>query len=168
MSGRKNFIYYSLMGIMVGFLVVHLFIFDKINIPSESMIPTLRVHDKLYTIPLNDKTKISRKDILVFHSHENILYVKRVIGLPGEVVDIRKGVVYIDGQKLDEPYIGTFDSETEGTFVVPEDSYLFLGDNRKYSSDARFWKNPYIQRDRIVSKVVFRYFPSNRIGFIGK
>lgn len=166
MSAKKNILYYFLMAIMLATILVHLFVFTKINIPSESMLPTLKIHDKLYTIPVKKPSQINRKDILVFHSHEGTLYVKRLIGLPGEVVDIRKGVVFVDGVQLDEPYIGNFDSETERTFVVPEGKYLFLGDNRKYSNDARFWEDPYIDFDKIVSKAKFRYFPSSRVGVV--
>ncbi len=96
-----------------------------------------------------------------------IYYVKRVIGLPGDVVDIHDGHVYLNGsaEPYDEPYLAE-DMATPYAlhYEVPEDCYFMMGDNRNYSLDARFWDNPYISEDKILAKVLFRYFP--RIGTI--
>lgn len=91
-----------------------------------------------------------------------VYYVKRVIGLPGDVIDIHDGHVYLNGS--DEPYIEPYLAEDMETpyplhFEVPEGSYFMMGDNRNYSLDARFWDNPYISEDKILAKVLFRYFP---------
>lgn len=99
--------------------------------------------------------------------NSTIYYVKRVIGVPGDVVDIRDGCVYLNNSEepLDEPYLAE-DMETPYPlhYEVPEGCYFMLGDNRNYSLDARFWEHTYIREDRILAKVLFRYFP--KIGII--
>ncbi len=91
-----------------------------------------------------------------------IYYVKRVIGVPGDVVDIHDGHVYLNGS--DTPETESYLSEEMMTpqtlhYEVPEGHYLMLGDNRNYSLDARFWRYTYIPEDQMVAKVLFRYFP---------
>ena len=90
--------------------------------------------------------------------------MKRLIGLPGETVEINEdGQVFINGEKLNEPYAKQAKGEGR-TFTVPQGSYFFLGDNRPISVDARYWTNPYIPEDKIIGKATFRFFPLNRIG----
>ena len=105
-----------------------------------------------------------RGDIVIFRfpDNEEIYYVKRVIGLPGDTIDIADGHVYLNGsaEPMEEPYIREpMIPEEPMHFEVPEDSYFMMGDNRNYSSDARRWKNTYVKRDKLVAKVLFRYFP---------
>ena len=107
-----------------------------------------------------------RGDIVIFHFPDDptgtIYYVKRIIGLPGDTVDIIDGKVYLNGFKtpLDEPYIREpMDPEPPARFEVPEDSYFMMGDNRNFSADARRWENKYVKRDKIIAKVLFRYYP---------
>ena len=107
-----------------------------------------------------------RGDIVIFHFPDDptgtIYYVKRIIGLPGDTVDIIDGKVYLNGSKtpLDEPYIREpMDPEPPARFEVPEDSYFMMGDNRNFSADARRWENKYVKRDKIIAKVLFRYYP---------
>ena len=100
--------------------------------------------------------------IFRFPDNEEIYYVKRVIGLPGDTIDIVDGHVYLNGSEtpLEEPYIREpMIPEEPMHFEVPEDSYFMMGDNRNYSSDARRWKNTYVKREKLVAKVLFRYFP---------
>jgi signal peptidase I len=96
-------------------------------------------------------------------------YIKRVIGLPGEKIEFRDGFVYIDGEKLNEPYIDGGITECGGReycrgFTVPEDSVFVLGDNRTNSSDSRSF-GP-VSLDHIVGKAWFTYWPSDDIGFV--
>lgn len=111
-----------------------------------------------------------RGDIVIFRypDNEEELYVKRVIGLPGETVDIRDGYIYIDGADtpLDEDYLKEDWTVATGNyhFVVPEDSYLMLGDNRNDSWDARYWTNPYVREDKILGKAAVIYWPVHDIG----
>lgn len=118
-----------------------------------------------------------------------LYYLKRVIGMPGDTVEIKQegsvrqgdldravpglneslgddamlagAAVYVNGEKIDEPYLKEPMLYTgDMTFEVPEDCYFMLGDNRNNSLDARFWANPYISKDKMVAKVLFRYFPN--------
>ena len=93
-----------------------------------------------------------------------IYYVKRIIGLPGDVIDIIDDEVYRNGELLDEPYLA--EEMTTGEtfhFEVPEDHYFMMGDNRNYSLDARYWKRPYISKDKMIAKVLFEYFPTPKL-----
>lgn len=129
------------------------------RIPSESMEPTLMVHD--WTIAdrraYRDRAP-ERGDKIIFYSHEEEESMcKRVIGLPGETVSFVGGRVYIDGKPLDESAYLEEDvmTECQDTFVVPEDSYFLLGDNREISLDSRFWEEPYISIEDIQSRIFF-------------
>ena len=91
-----------------------------------------------------------------------IYYVKRVIGEPGDIVDIHDGHVYLNGSETpeEEPYLSEEMFTPQALhYEVPEGHYLMLGDNRNYSLDARFWRYTYIDEDQMVAKVLFRYFP---------
>ena len=91
--------------------------------------------------------------------------IKRVIGLPGEVVTSRNGMILIDGRRLDEPYLGTDRrGSDEGRWAVPEDAYFVLGDNRVNSCDSRAWG--FLPRENLISRAVFRYWPRSRIGLV--
>ena len=107
-----------------------------------------------------------RGDIIVFESTAgsgNDL-IKRVIGLPGERVEIVQGTVYIDGQMLAEPYIKEAWSDTRPPIVVPERHYYVLGDNRNSSQDSRSGRVGLVPRDRIVGKTLLRYWPLGDFG----
>ncbi len=97
---------------------------------------------------------------------ETIYYVKRVIGVEGDVIDIVGGNVYLNGSEtpLDEPYLAEeMDPNETFHFEVPEDCYFMMGDNRNYSADARYWRNPYISKDKMIAKVLVEYFPTPKI-----
>ena len=97
---------------------------------------------------------------------KTVYYVKRVIGLPGDVIDIIDDKVYLNGSEtpLEEPYLAEEMNQGETMhFEVPKDCYFMMGDNRNFSADARSWKNPYISKDKLVAKVLFEYFPTPKI-----
>jgi signal peptidase I len=148
-------------------LLINKFLLFKIYIPSESMVPTLQVGDQLFVTKIYNKDKIKRGDILVFYSEElSELLIKRVVGLPGESVEIKSdGVVYINGEKLDETYVANKSSKT-GKFQVPENKLLFLGDNRANSKDSRYWQEPYISLDKVRGKARVIVFPFRRMSFV--
>ena len=105
-----------------------------------------------------------RFDIVIFKypDDESRLFIKRVIGLPGEVVEIKDGKVYIDGSPtpLDDSFIPEKMIGSYGPYTVPENCYFMLGDNRNDSKDSRSWKNKFVRFDQIVGKAVVRYYPS--------
>lgn len=92
--------------------------------------------------------------------------VKRVIGLPGDVVDIHDGYVYINGEQLDEPYLHVLTNEKSLTYplTVPEDSYFVMGDNRTVSLDSRDFGS--VPIEKIEGRVVFRFWPLDHFGFV--
>ena len=114
-----------------------------------------------------------RGDIIIFKypDNESTKYVKRVIGLPGDTVSFKDGDVYINGEKLNEPYLKTQHSTYTSveSYTVPEGSYFMLGDNRENSKDSRFWNNTYVKKQKILAKVMFRYYngETHRIDFAG-
>lgn len=111
-----------------------------------------------------------RGDVVIFHypDDEEELYVKRVIGLPGEEVRIDDGKIYIDGSEtpLEEDYLKEEWTVATGPYLfeVPDDCYLVLGDNRNDSWDARYWDNKYVSIDKILGKGEVIYWPLQDIG----
>lgn len=140
------------------------------RVPSASMETTIMTKDRVIGSRLTYKfSDPQRGDIAIFRfpDDESIYYVKRIIGLPGDTIDIVDGQVYLNGstEPLDEPYLREpMIPEPPMHFEVPEDCYFMMGDNRNYSSDARRWENTYVKREKLIAKVLFRYYP--RIGKI--
>ena len=152
-----------------------LVVFTNAKVPTGSMKDTINENDRLIGLRLAYvAAEPQRGDVVIFKypDDESTKYVKRVIGLPGETVSFKNGDVYIDGKLLEEDYTREPHSTVavnETEYTVPENSYFMLGDNRRNSKDARFWKNTYVTKDKIVAKVLFRYFDgaNNKIGFAG-
>ena len=150
-------------------VVLRTFVFANAIVPTGSMLNTIQLNDRIIANRLayvNDDPE--RYDIILFHfpDNEEQIYVKRVIGLPGETVEIVNGVVYVtktDGEtvQLDDSFVTNCKPDGDfGPYIVPEDSYFMLGDNRNNSIDSRFWENKFVHKDKIIGKVMFRYFPS--------
>ena len=148
-------------------LVFTNFIIINAEVPSGSMRDTIWEGDRLFGFRLAYKfSEPKRGDIIIFKfpDDETQNYVKRVIGLPNDIVQIKNGRVYINGEELDEPYIKDYildDGETY-TYIVPEDSYFMLGDNRNNSKDSRYWVNTFVKKEKIVDKVVVRYYSGEK------
>lgn len=149
--------------------VLNTFIIANSEVPSGSMENTIMTGDRVIGSRLSYRfDDPERGDIAIFRfpDNEKIYYVKRIIGLPGETVDIIDGHVYItspgsdEKQLLNEPYLREpMIPEAPMHFEVPEDCYFMMGDNRNYSLDARRWENTYVKREKLIAKVLFRYFP---------
>ncbi|MVX63745.1 signal peptidase I [Clostridium chromiireducens] len=121
-------------------------------VPSESMKDTLMVGDKLLVSKNIEPLKVG--GIYTFY-HENKLLIKRLIAVGGDHVKIDNNNVFVNGNKLDEPYVSSLmTKEIHVDLIVPEDKYYFLGDNRNNSNDARFWKNLFIDKDDIDGKAM--------------
>lgn len=158
------------------------FVIINARVPSGSMKDTIEIGDRLIGFRLAYVTEEPKRgDVVIFRypDDESQRFIKRIIGLPGDTVEIRQdpenaelAEVYVNGEKLEENYLAElmlYDPADGGThtFQVPDGSYLMLGDNRNHSNDARFWQNKYVSRDKILAKAVFRYFsgPTRKISF---
>ena len=152
--------------------VLNTFIIANSKVPSGSMENTIMTNDRVIGSRLTYRFSAPQQgDIAIFRfpDDESIYYVKRVIGLPGDTIDIRNGKVYKNGSQtpLDEPYLKEeMFPEEDMHFEVPDDCYFMMGDNRNFSYDARYWENTFVHRDKIIAKVLFRYWPLNQIGTI--
>ena len=158
-----SWIEYILSAVVIAFLLTK-FVILNAYIPTGSMENTIMPGDRVFASRLHYRfTEPQRGDIVVFKypDNEEVNYVKRVIGLPGETVEIKNGEVYVDGVKLEEPYIKeAMITEDRGPYYVPEDSYFVMGDNRNNSNDSRYWTTTnFVHKSKILGKVAFEYFP---------
>lgn len=171
--------------IIVAFLLavfIRATIAEARYIPSGSMLPSLQVGDRLIVEKLTGYVSSpERGDILVFYPPKpgapelNIFgkamrwlgfttepaYIKRVIGLAGETLEVKEGLVYINGKPLDEPYIKAppfYDYK----ITVPPDHLFMMGDNRNNSQDSHIW-GP-LPANHVIGKAVFRFLPLDRVG----
>ncbi|MBQ0000975.1 MAG: signal peptidase I [Clostridiales bacterium] len=161
-------------------LVVNGVILINAKIPSGSMESTIMTGDRIFGLRLAyglnmelGDFKISKKwadperfDIIIFKypDDNSQLFIKRLIGLPGETIEVRDGKVYINDSEtpLDDSFTNEIpkgDYFDFGPVTIPEDSYFMMGDNRNHSNDSRFWNDPFVSFDEIVGKALFRYYP---------
>jgi signal peptidase I len=155
-------------------LGIRQFIAEPRYIPSESMLPTLEVNDRLMVEKISYLFREpERGDIIVFSPPDSLreknpnlkdALIKRVIGLPGEKVEVRAGKVFINDRPLAEDYIAERPTYQWGPEIIPKDSYLVLGDNRNNSYDGHYWG--YVSRDDIIGRAAFRFWPPGRVGNI--
>ena len=154
--------------VVIFVVVVNNFLIINAKIPSESMENTIMTGDRIFgnrlAYVLGDP---ERYDIVIFRypDDESQLFIKRVIGLPGETVEIIDGKVYIDGSDtpLDDSFTPEIPTGSYGPYTVPEGCYFMLGDNRNNSKDSRYWQNPYVEKDKMLGKAVLKYFPGFKI-----
>lgn len=154
------------------FIVIYLFVFQPHQVKGASMDPTF--HDGQYIITSKiayrlDKPKLG--DVVVFKSTQDIDYefIKRIIAVPGDRVKIKDGVVFVNGNPLTEYYTQSPTNPFSNGFIredeeisIPQGAYFVLGDNRIRSSDSRDWG--FVPYNAIVGKVIFRYYPFDKIG----
>ncbi len=162
-------------------LGIRQFVAEARYIPSESMVPTLQINDRLIVEKVSYRFHDpERGDIVVFMppdaaakyclgpQNANVkikdAFIKRVVGLPGDKVEVRGGTVLINDRPLQESYIAAEPDYELPPSVVPPDSYLVLGDNRNNSCDGHFW-GP-VPRENLIGRATFRFWPPNRIGSI--
>lgn len=141
-------------------LLVWNFVGYGVWITSGSMIPTLEVKDRLIVTRVHNPKNLKEGDIVLFKNDEfkGDILIKRLIGLPGDTIEIKNGVVYRNGQELKEDYVKN-NEIYNGSFKVPDNKYFFLGDNRANSDDSRYWKDPYVDESYIEGKAQVKYYP---------
>lgn len=141
-------------------LLINKFVIYKVSPPTASMENTIMVNDKVVTFRLAYLfSKPDRGDIVVFEAPDTPEedYIKRIIGLPGETIEVIDGLVYIDGEPLQEDYLKETMTGSFGPFEVPEGEFFMMGDNRNISWDARYWTKKYVEKDKIRGKALFKY-----------
>ena len=147
---------------VLAFLISNFVVVNAV-VPTGSMENTIQVSDRIMAFRLTYLFEDpARGDIIIFEppDGDEDWYVKRIIGLPGDTVEIHDGGVYINGTRLQEDYVKEPTEGVFGPYHVPEDSYFMMGDNRNDSLDSRFWHNHYVRRDQIKGKVLFEYYQS--------
>lgn len=169
-------------------LFINFFIIVNSTVPTGSMETTIMSGSRMIGFRVAYLFKEpQRGDIIVFRFPDDPsqFFVKRVIGLPGETVEVVGGITYIDGVQLDEPYINDdYWIEYElikddpamveaqglrynaGPYTVPEGSYFMMGDNRGNSRDSRMWDNKFVTKDKIIGKAWLCYFPFSDFGVL--
>ncbi len=159
--------FFSWVRVFVGaFIVAYLisnFVIVNARVPSGSMISTINIGDKVIGFRLSYLfSDPERGDIVMFNApdKENTIYIKRVIGLPGDVIRIENNTLYINGKLYEEKYIKNGWQKMAGTYEkkVPKGQYFMMGDNRDYSNDSRSWGT--VPKKEIIAKAIFRYYPS--------
>ena len=162
----KEIISYA--AIILVVIIIRIFIFEPVKVDGPSMDTTLADGQVLILNKLRYRmTDIKRYDIVVLEV-DGTKIIKRVIGLPNEVIEIKNNKVYADGKELDNSFASTESSDFKmsdiGLEKIPGDSYLVMGDNRKISSDSRSFGT--VKRNQILGRVTFRIWPLNKIGVV--
>jgi len=181
MVKKKNEIF-EWMKVIIGALVltviIRSFFFTPIVVDGASMNPTLHDRDRMIVTKIGEP---ERFDIVVFHAPDGRDYIKRVIGLPGDRIEYKNDILYVNGKAYDEPYLKTFkESITQGTLTesftleetevgsetVPEGHLFVLGDNRRYSSDSRHIGA--IPLEKVVGTTNIVFYPIEEMKIIKK
>jgi len=148
-------------------MLLRIFVIEARVIPSGSMLPTIQLKDRVMVNKFIYYFKDpQRGDIVVFDPPDvlntNQDYIKRVIGLPGDKVEMKNSKVYINDRPLKEPYLSEPLHYEYGPVVVPENSLMVLGDNRNQSFDSHYW-NAWLTFDHLKGKAFATYWPVNHI-----
>ena len=169
---RKTILEYVVLVVVAAVLalVVNKKIIVNAEVPSGSMEPTVMTGDRILVSRLSYRFgEVKRGDVVMFYypDNEEEQWLKRVIGMPGETLEIREGYVYIDGadRPLEEIYLEKEQHGDYGPYEIPEDAYFVMGDNRGNSLDSRFWNNTCVKKEKIIGKAVLVYYPKlSRLG----
>ena len=159
--------------VVAAALLVNTFLIINAKIPSASMETTIMTGERVFGNRLAYINSLPKRyEIVIFHypDDEKRLFVKRVIGLPGDTIEVKDGQVYINGvnDMENETFVSSDLHDEFGPYTVPENCYFMMGDNRAHSNDSRMWHNTCVRLDQIVGRAGLRYWPLNKIGFINK
>lgn len=150
-----------LTAIVISFGLNH-YVISNALVPSGSMESTIQVNDRLFINRLSYVTQEpQRGDIISFYfpDDEEEIYLKRIIGLPGETIEGRDGEIYINDVLLEESYIKEISYDDFGPYTVPDECYFCMGDNRNHSFDSRYWQHKFVSKDKIVGRALLKYYP---------
>jgi signal peptidase I len=183
-NGFTNFLKEWVPSILIAvalWYVLQAFVIQQVLVPTGSMKPTIVEGDRIMILKFLYFDDLEHGDIVVFYppvkGKEDVPYIKRLVGLPGDKVETKDGILYRNGKKVNENYLRDPQINYTVDFgTVPEGSYLFLGDNRNESADASThftsspgdsnWQSYYVKDDKIIGKALFRIFPVDRFGAV--
>ena len=152
--------------------VLRTYVIEARKIPTGSMLPTIQLDDRVIVDKFFFKYfgHIVPGDIIVFHpppsAHATDDFIKRVIAVAGDKVEIRNHITYVNDKALYEPYIAEKSKNDFGPVVVPKDSVFVMGDNRNNSDDSRIWG--FLPDQNITGRTLFRYWPLNHFGALAR
>lgn len=152
--------------------VLRTYVIEARKVPTGSMLPTIQLEDRVIVDKFFFKRidKISHGDIIVFHpppsAHATEDFIKRVVGLAGDKLEIRNRTTYINDQPLYEPYVLEKSKNDFGPIVIPADTVFVMGDNRNNSADSREWG--FLPVQNITGRSLFRYWPMDQIGALAR
>lgn len=154
-------------------IMIRLVIAEPRYIPSDSMLPTLQIGDRVVVEKVSYRFHHPKRgDIIVFDPPALLqefgytidqAFIKRVIGEPGQTIQIQNGKVYLDNEPLQEPYIAAPPNYSLPPLTIPEGQYFVMGDNRNNSNDSHVWG--FLPEENIIGRAVFRFWPLPNIGF---
>ncbi|MBD1849019.1 signal peptidase I [Leptolyngbya sp. FACHB-711] len=155
-------------------IVIRLFVAEPRYIPSDSMLPTLQIGDRLVVEKIAYRFRSPQHgEIVVFDPPLQLqqfgyapdkAFIKRVIGTPGDIVQVTQGNVLINGQSLTEAYLAEPPAYEMPSVRVPADQFFVMGDNRNNSNDSHVWG--FLPRQNIIGRAIFCFFPFDRLGFL--
>ncbi len=160
----------TVVGAVLLAALIMLFVGRAFTVDGPSMLPTLHGGERLIVDKLTYRFREpNRGDIIVFRypAEPSHYFIKRVIGLPGDEIEIQHGRVYVNQQPLVEEYINSGILGHYGEYVVPNDHYFVLGDNRNNSQDSRNPLVGYVPRELVVGRALIRYWPMDRLAILG-
>lgn len=152
---------------LLAFVIIRSFLFTMIRVDGESMIETLQDGDRLFVTVLDVKIGgVENEDVIIckYPGEGSTYFVKRVIAQPGQTVEIKDGVTYVDGVAREEDYVDHQTIIDYGPYTVPEGKVFVMGDNRANSRDSR--KVGALDDDLIVGQVRCIWWPLDRIGLV--
>jgi signal peptidase I len=178
MASKKNETWEWIKALSAALLlagIIRFFLFAPVVVDGQSMMPTLQNGDRLIVSKIGEP---ERFDIVVFHATEEKDYIKRVIGLPGDVIEYKNDSLYVNGNPVKEEYLKSYKEKTkDGNFTydftlmevtgvqkVPEGQLFVLGDNRRNSEDSRNIGT--VDQDLVLGKASLRFWPLSEIGFL--
>jgi signal peptidase I len=152
-------------------LVVILFLYQPVKVEGTSMMPALVDQERIFINKFAYRfgiADVQRGDTVVFYFPGDITksYIKRVIGIPGDTVEIRRGAIIVNGKEIDEPYVPEQyrDRLSLDRTTIPQGEYFVMGDHRSASNDSRSWGT--VPRNYIYGRAVFVYWPLDRLGSV--